>query len=63
MPQKQANTEVIEELEDLLFGLKVMRDKLNQDNPVEVRRLLEIANQRLTALINDCRERETQPTR
>jgi hypothetical protein len=63
MPQKQANTEVIEELEDLLFGLKVMRDKLNQEKPVELRRLLEIATQRVTTLINDCREREKQPTR
>lgn len=47
-----ANQELIDEMWDLLKGLKIVREELNKNNDREAHRVLEVAGHKLTHMIN-----------
>jgi hypothetical protein len=51
----QADKAAVDDMDDLLQGLMVIRDHLNRNSIDEAKQVLEQVGHRLAALINECR--------
>jgi hypothetical protein len=55
MEKSRANDVAIADMEDILQGLKVLRDHLDHDQVPNAKQILEQVGHRLAGLINECK--------